>query len=125
MKANWAECREPDRLSHRYSLVQRTGSQRSATPLQLSTVCHGQTIDTKRRVLVFLTPMKIVAVIDAGICNRFREPTTPEQYCVTSNPDGQIGQACVLRRFVDRYPLSMREVINTPQRSREVGGVDR
>ena len=37
--------------------------------------------------------------------NRLQGLTTPEQYCVTLNPDGRIDERRVLRRFVYRHPL--------------------
>ena len=37
--------------------------------------------------------------------NRLQGLTTPEQYCVTLNPDGGIDERRVLRRFVYRHPL--------------------
>jgi predicted NAD/FAD-binding protein len=37
--------------------------------------------------------------------NRLQGLGTPEQYCVTLNPDGQIDERRVLRRFVYRHPL--------------------
>ena len=37
--------------------------------------------------------------------NRLQGLTTPEQYCVTLNPDGQIDERRVLRRFIYRHPL--------------------
>ena len=57
--------------------------------------------------------------------NRLQGLTTPEQYCVTLNPDGQIDERRVLRRFVYRHPLYTREAIGAQQRWREVSGVNR
>ena len=57
--------------------------------------------------------------------NRLQGLTTPEQYCVTLNPDGQIDERRVLRRFVYRHPLYTREAIRAQQRWREVSGVNR
>ena len=37
--------------------------------------------------------------------NRLQGLATPEQYCVTLNPDGEIDERRVLRRFVYRHPL--------------------
>ena len=45
--------------------------------------------------------------------------------CVTLNPDGQIDERRVLRRFVYRHPLYTREAIGAQQRWREVSGVNR
>jgi predicted NAD/FAD-binding protein len=57
--------------------------------------------------------------------NRLQGLTTPEQYCVTLNPDGQIDERRVLRRFIYRHPLYTREAIIAQQRWREVSGVNR
>jgi uncharacterized protein len=57
--------------------------------------------------------------------NRLQGIHTPEQYCVTLNPDGQIDERAVLRRFVYRHPLYTREAIRAQQRWREVSGVNR
>ena len=57
--------------------------------------------------------------------NRLQGLTTPEQYCVTLNPDNQIDERRVLRRFVYRHPLYTREAIGAQQRWREVSGVNR
>jgi uncharacterized protein len=57
--------------------------------------------------------------------NRLQGLRTPEQYCVTLNPDGQIDERRVLRRFVYRHPLYTREAISAQQRWREVSGVNR
>ena len=57
--------------------------------------------------------------------NRLQGLTTPEQYCVTLNPDGGIDERRVLRRFVYRHPLYTREAIRAQQRWREVSGVNR
>ena len=57
--------------------------------------------------------------------NRLQGLRTPEQYCVTLNPDGQIDERRVLRRFVYRHPLYTREAIGAQQRWREVSGVSR
>ena len=57
--------------------------------------------------------------------NRLQGLRTPEQYCVTLNPDGQIDERRVLRRFVYRHPLYTREAIGAQQRWREVSGVNR
>ena len=57
--------------------------------------------------------------------NRLQRLGTPEQYCVTLNPDGQIDERRVLRRFVYRHPLYTREAIGAQQRWREVSGVNR
>jgi uncharacterized protein len=57
--------------------------------------------------------------------NRLQGLRTPEQYCVTLNPDGQIDERRVLRRFVYRHPLYTRAAISAQQRWREVSGVNR
>ena len=57
--------------------------------------------------------------------NRLQGLRTPEQYCVTLNPDGQIDERRVLRRFVYRHPLYTREAIGAQRRWREVSGVNR
>ena len=57
--------------------------------------------------------------------NRLQGLRTPEQFCVTLNPDGQIDERAVLRRFVYRHPLYTREAIRAQQRWREVSGVNR
>jgi len=57
--------------------------------------------------------------------NRLQGLRTPEQYCVTLNPDNQIDERRVLRRFVYRHPLYTREAIGAQQRWREVSGVNR
>ena len=57
--------------------------------------------------------------------NRLQGLRTPEQYCVTLNPDGQIDEGRVLRQFVYRHPLYTREAIGAQQRWREVSGVNR
>ena len=57
--------------------------------------------------------------------NRLQGLRTPEQYCVTLNPDDQIDERRVLRRFVYRHPLYTREAIGAQQRWREVSGVSR
>ena len=57
--------------------------------------------------------------------NRLQGLTTPEQYCVTLNPDGQIDERRVLRRFVYRHPLYTREAVRAQARWAEVSGVNR
>ena len=57
--------------------------------------------------------------------NRLQGLTTPEQYCVTLNPDGQIDERRVLRRFVYRHPLYTRAAISAQQRWHEISGVNR
>ena len=57
--------------------------------------------------------------------NRLQGLTTPEQYCVTLNPDGGIDESQVLRRFVYRHPLYTREAIRAQQRWGDVSGVNR
>jgi len=69
---------------------------------------------------------------DAGVpptvtydLNRLQGLTTPEQYCVTLNPDGRIDDRRVLRRFVYRHPLYTREAIRAQRQWGEVSGVNR
>ena len=57
--------------------------------------------------------------------NRLQGLTTPEQYCVTLNPDGHIDERRVLRRFVYRHPLFTREAITAQRQWGEVSGVNR
>ena len=57
--------------------------------------------------------------------NRLQGLTTPEQYCVTLNPDGGIDERRVLRRLAYRHPLCTREAIGAQRRWREVSGVHR
>jgi len=57
--------------------------------------------------------------------NRLQGLRTPEQYCVTLNPDGQIDERRVLRRFVYRHPLYTSEAIGAQHGWREVSGVNR
>ena len=57
--------------------------------------------------------------------NRLQGLTTPEQYCVTLNPDGGIDESQVLRRFVYRHPLYTREAIRAQRHWGEVSGVNR
>jgi predicted NAD/FAD-binding protein len=57
--------------------------------------------------------------------NRLQGLRTPEQYCVTLNPDGQIDEQRVLQRFVYRHPLYTREAIGSQRRWHEVSGTHR
>ncbi len=57
--------------------------------------------------------------------NRLQGLTTPEQYCVTLNPDGGIDERRVLRRFVYRHPLYTREAIRGQRQWGDVSGVNR
>jgi predicted NAD/FAD-binding protein len=57
--------------------------------------------------------------------NRLQGLTTPEQYCVTLNPDGGIDQRQVLRRLVYRHPLYTAEAIRAQRRWADVSGVNR
>jgi predicted NAD/FAD-binding protein len=57
--------------------------------------------------------------------NRLQGLTTPEQYCVTLNPDSRIDEDRVLRRFVYRHPLYTREAISAQRHWGEVSGVNR
>ena len=57
--------------------------------------------------------------------NRLQGLTTPEQYCVTLNPDGGIDERQVLRRLVYRHPLYTAEAIRAQRQWGEVSGVNR
>jgi len=57
--------------------------------------------------------------------NRLQGLTTPEQYCVTLNPDGGIDERHVLGKFVYRHPLYTREAIGAQQHWGDVSGVNR
>jgi predicted NAD/FAD-binding protein len=57
--------------------------------------------------------------------NRLQRLTTPEQYCVTLNPDGHVDERRVLRRLVYRHPLYTRAAIDAQRRWSEVSGVNR
>ena len=57
--------------------------------------------------------------------NRLQGLTTPEQYCVTLNPDGGIDQRLVLRRLVYRHPLYTADAIRAQRRWADVSGVNR
>jgi len=57
--------------------------------------------------------------------NRLQGLTTPEQYCVTLNPNGGIDESRVLRRFVYRHPLYTGEAIRAQAQWAEVSGVNR
>jgi len=57
--------------------------------------------------------------------NRLQGLTTPDQYCVTLNPNGGIDERRVLRRFVYRHPLYTREAIRAQREWGEVSGVIR
>ncbi len=57
--------------------------------------------------------------------NRLQGLTSPEQYCVTLNPDGQIDEHRVLRRFVYQHPLYNRRAIGAQRCWRDVSGVNR
>ena len=57
--------------------------------------------------------------------NRLQGLTTPEQYCVTLNPDGGIDEGRVLRRLVYRHPLYTREAIHAQRLWGDVSGVNR
>ncbi len=56
--------------------------------------------------------------------NRLQGLTTPEQYCVTLNPNGGLDEGRVLRRFVYRHPLYTREAVRAQARWAEVSGVN-
>ena len=55
--------------------------------------------------------------------NRLQGLATPEQYCVTLNPDGGIDERRVLRKFVYRHPLYTRAAVAAQRRWNEVSGV--
>ena len=57
--------------------------------------------------------------------NRLQGLATPEQYCVTLNPDGHIDERRVLRRFVYRHPLYTRAAVGAQRQWRELSGVNR
>ena len=61
--------------------------------------------------------------------NRLQGLTTPEQYCVTLNPeggpDGGIDERRVLRRIVYRHPLHTAEAIRAQRQWGDVSGVNR
>ena len=57
--------------------------------------------------------------------NRLQGLTTPEQYCVTLNPDGGIDERQVLRRFVYRHPLYTAQAIQAQRHWDDVSGVNR
>ncbi|HQZ40472.1 MAG TPA: hypothetical protein PLH72_15670, partial [Vicinamibacterales bacterium] len=57
--------------------------------------------------------------------NRLQGLATPEQYCVTLNPNGHIDDGRVLRRLVYRHPLFTRDAIRAQARWKEVSGVNR
>jgi len=57
--------------------------------------------------------------------NRLQGLTTPEQYCVTLNPNGGIDDDRVLRRFVYRHPLYTTGAIRAQRAFSEVSGVNR
>ena len=47
--------------------------------------------------------------------NRLQGLTTPEQYCVTLNPDGHLDDRRVLQKFVYRHPLYTRDAVGAQQ----------
>jgi predicted NAD/FAD-binding protein len=57
--------------------------------------------------------------------NRLQGLTTPEQYCVTLNPDDGIDESRVLRRFVYRHPLYTARAIQAQRLWSEVSGANR
>jgi predicted NAD/FAD-binding protein len=57
--------------------------------------------------------------------NRLQGLTTPEQYCVTLNPDGRIDDRRVLGKFVYRHPLYTRAAVRAQRQWGEVSGVNR
>ena len=57
--------------------------------------------------------------------NRLQGLTTAVQYCVTLNPNGDIDDRRVLRRFVYRHPLYTQAAIRAQREWRQVSGVNR
>jgi predicted NAD/FAD-binding protein len=57
--------------------------------------------------------------------NRLQGLTTPEQYCVTLNPQDGIDESRVLRRFVYRHPLYTARAIQAQRHWGDVSGADR
>jgi predicted NAD/FAD-binding protein len=57
--------------------------------------------------------------------NRLQGLATPEQYCVTLNPNGDIDERRVLRKLVYRHPLFTREAVGAQRQWRDVSGVNR
>jgi predicted NAD/FAD-binding protein len=57
--------------------------------------------------------------------NRLQRLTTPEQYCVTLNPNGGIDERRVLRRFVYRHPLFTQDALRAQREWGTVSGVNR
>ena len=57
--------------------------------------------------------------------NRLQGLTSPDQYCVTLNPQGGIDERRVLRRFVYRHPLYTREAMRAQGEWAGVSGVNR
>ena len=57
--------------------------------------------------------------------NRLQGLATPEQYCVTLNPNGHIDERRVLRKLVYRHPLYTREAVGAQRHWRDVSGVNR
>jgi len=57
--------------------------------------------------------------------NRLQGLTTPEQYCVTLNPDDGIDESRVLRRFLYRHPLYTAQAIRAQRSWGDVSGVNR
>jgi predicted NAD/FAD-binding protein len=56
--------------------------------------------------------------------NRLQGLTTPDQYCVTLNPNGGIDERRVLRRFVYRHPLYTRDAIQAQLQWGDLSGVN-
>ncbi len=57
--------------------------------------------------------------------NRLQGLATPEEYCVTLNPNGSIDDRRVLRKMVYTHPLYTRDAIAAQLRWRDVSGVNR
>ncbi len=57
--------------------------------------------------------------------NRLQGLTTPEEYCVTLNPNGSIDERRVLRKMVYTHPLYTREATAAQARWSEVSGANR
>ena len=57
--------------------------------------------------------------------NRLQKLTTPEQFCVTLNPQGGIDERAVIRRMIYEHPLYDHAAIRAQERWAEVSGTHR
>ncbi len=57
--------------------------------------------------------------------NRLQNLSTPEQFCVTLNPNGDVDEARVIRRMTYSHPLYNRDAIRAQGQWAEVSGVNR